>query len=359
MARTVPVGKAVVSGRQHCGVQDMRAILAEMLGGRIWDEVSIQDLLHCEVVEWDRRKRPVGLEPLYELRYREFGASQMGIVGHMTHGMFRDWVDFTMESILKQLRAEQPGCEWRLAAALVDQQNLRTVVPVPFRGRGVGTGAKAILRSLADHDENDTETVYALDRRTDYQQVADYRWQVRTVWADAAQGELVDPQVALGAHPGPMTKYIEDRQLRRLTEGMRQIRRKCEATLREYEERLIVQEEEWVDVQQAFETRAPVSAAAPEITPEQVAAAFELRNQGVNLHLVATAMRLPVEKLEPLVEALLERKLSEVQAKEQQERNARKLELDDVTPDPHVEAYREVEPEDEKPRPTRSRKIPT
>lgn len=301
----IPVGEAVRSGRRQCGIQEMREVMSEVLGLRLWMGATLADLVYCEEVEHDRTGRAIGFRPDFELRTRLFGASQGGIVGQMTVGMFADWVEFNLDTIRKSLLQEQPGCDWQLVAAVVDQVNLRRATQVNYTGKR--TGEKGALRSLADHDENDTTTVFPINRQTAYEEQPDYRWQVQTVWADVAHGELVDPQVALGAHPGPMTKYIESgRQLRFLTEGDRKVRQKCERLIREYRERVEAAKKRQAEASERSESFVPVAHAAPEFTDAQIDAAFKLRLDGMNVHLIAQAMGLDAVKLEAVLDKKLE-----------------------------------------------------
>lgn len=274
----------------------MLSELQEMLARHLYTGLSVDDLLALDEPDLDIVKKmkarnqkltQYDMRPRYELRYSKgMRFSESGTMGRQTDLQFRSMVEYMFrlehQAIAGPL-GEQPDGDWRLVGAVIRQVDLKRRVPV--MGGQVDDLHSAIRKTNADNPG----IIRQSGEIGGYTDEPDVVWMVPMVFADIAQAELQDPARLHGTKAGAesaLTAYIETRQLRSMSAGMRLGRKRCEDLLREYELR---QDTNAADLLQR---------QAVQLSQAQVKAALEARLAGNPPALIASMMGIPIEVLE-------------------------------------------------------------
>lgn len=223
-------------GTQLVEVRDLYRVAKAVLDRTLYDGDLDEILRKTPVYEGETI---VDMQLAHELRLKRVAVSESGTVGKQTFKQLVATVQVQIEHARQELVDEQPGCAWRLVAAIVEQVNvattervMRTAVP------GGVPKASAVLQDLTGDEEYVPPT--AMNQRTEHVATQVHKCMIYMVWADIGQGALVDPAAAHAdteaGRSGPMARYRSSRMLHHLSNSAQNNREKCEDIVREFQE---------------------------------------------------------------------------------------------------------------------------
>lgn len=226
MLPPVPALRAVMDPSIVSGPQDLYEIVRVEIARRISEELTIEQLLALDPY-YDEHSASTSNERVrHELRGLSWHISETGMVkAALRRGMLHASVAYCLDKFEESLAVEQPGCSWRMVAAIIDRRVNTVVREAPFEGGSLS--AEDVIRSVQGQRPADTIPV-PIDRTVDYRPDEDPRCYIRVVYADIVKGSVVDPneQHESGVSPA-MSRYAVTRALRHASQGMRKHRAEC------------------------------------------------------------------------------------------------------------------------------------
>lgn len=230
----IPALAEQLRGTRLVEVRDLYRVAKTILDRTLWSGNLEEILRRTPIYEGDTI---VDWQLQHELRFKKVPVSESGTVGKQTLAQLVGTMTVQIEHARQELVDEQPGCAWRLVAAVVEQIDVSTSERIARQGSAGGVpNARATLADLTGDEEYVPPS--AMNQRHDNQVASHHKCVVYMVWADIGQGALIDPA---GSHAeteagrnGPMARYRASRMLSHLSNSGQQMRERAEDLVREF-----------------------------------------------------------------------------------------------------------------------------
>lgn len=203
---------------------DVYGVLTQVLGEKLYTDIpparlvartlTLQNGEEHPFVEGKYHASPVVADtPLHELRVKRIKITQSGVIGKIgvlaLEGLVRMQFE---EDCVGALLAEQPACQWRAVAVILEQVDRSITVPIAYTGP-VFTEMNYMSAPGVNID-GDSDAI-ALKRQTDHRIDHDYQAIAHVVFADIKRGTLRDPEAMhrTTANVGAFAAYAASRNL--------------------------------------------------------------------------------------------------------------------------------------------------